>query len=969
MDRSKVLAYEIIEERDLPEIQAKAYTLVHKKSKAKIICLECDDNNKVFNIGFRTPPADDTGVAHIIEHTVLCGSKKYPVKDPFIELVKGSLNTFLNAMTYPEKTLYPVASTNDADFQNLLDVYMDAVFHPNIYNTDLIFKQEGWHYEMEDVFDDLKINGVVYNEMKGAFSSEEDVLERAIMHSLYPDTSYSNESGGDPDYIPELTYEDYINFHKKYYHPANSFIYLYGDMDMNEKLEYIDREYLSEYDYLEVDSNIEKQKPFAEMIFERKEYPIMDNQSTEDKTTLSYNMVVGDIFDNKLSIAMQMIDYALIGMSGAPLKQALLDKGIGKDVSAVYEGAILQPYYSITAEMANESDKDEFVKTIRETLLKITEEGLDKMSLMAAINNLEFNYREMDFGRYPKGLMLGLRIYDSWVFDATDVYQVLDCGALFDELRELINTNYYDEIVRKYLLDNTHGSVIINVPVKGLAVKKDNELKEELREYKDSLSEEEILAIVNNTKELKDYQSEPSAKEEIEKIPVLSIEDISKEPEKYDVIKEKVLDVDLYNVNLFTNKISYIDFAFDISNIPYDYLPYITILKYVLSNISTKNYSYDALCNEIMLNLGELSFPTSTMFTKSDFSEYIDTLEVYIKCFDGKIGKAVELANEIIQNTIFDDYNRIYEILGELMSKSKNKILDRGNSVALHRAQSYYEEKAYKYDMRNGIGYFKFLEKIFNNYDECKEELVERLKTLMKWIFRKDNLFVAFTHEYDTSLIKPAIEEFKKALSDEKITFEKQEFKPNKANEAFITPGQVQYVCRAGKYAEESTPSFIVLSTILSYDYLWNNVRVKGGAYGCSASFTKTRNVLLSSYRDPNLRETNDVYENLADYVENFDCDDRDMTKYIIGTFSGIDTPNSTANKGTQAFNIAVSKRTYEERKADRIKILSTTQEDIRNLAGKIKEALGNKNICCIGSEAKIIENKELFDEIINLFE
>ena len=1002
MNKDKLQAYDIVEERELDEIKAKGYILSHKKTKAKVICIECDDNNKVFTIGFKTPPTDDTGVAHIIEHTVLCGSKKYPVKDPFIELVKGSLNTFLNAMTYPDKTLYPIASLNDADFQNLLDVYMDAVFHPNIYNTDMIFKQEGWHYELDNPSDDLKINGVIYNEMKGAFSSEEGVLERAIMHSLYPDTSYGNESGGDPDFIPDLTYENYLNFHRKFYHPANSFIYLYGDMDMAEKLDYIDKEYLSDYDYLEVDSEIKKQKAFAEMAYERRTYPITESQSEVDNTTLSYNVVVGDVFDEKLSIAMQMIDYALMGMAGAPLKQALLDKGIGKDVSGTYEGGILQPYYSITAEMANESQKDEFIKTIRETLEKIVADGIDKKSLAAAINNLEFNYREMDFGRYPKGLMLGLRVYDSWIFGANDPLYSINCGKLFAEMRQLIDTDYYEKIVKEYLLLNTHGSVIVNVPVKGLTLENDNKLKEKLKDFKDTLSEEQIENIVSETKALDIYQSEPSPKEDLEKIPMLTRSDINENPEKYDVKIEDVDGVKVYNVNLFTNKISYITLGFDITGLDAEMLPYLTILKNVLSNVSTKNFTYDDLCNEIMLEVGELSYTVSNMYIKPDCSEYKEFFEVYIKCFDEKINKGFFLANEILENTLFDDYNRIYEILGELMSKAKNRILNSGNAVAIKRAQSYYSEKERRFDLRNGIGYYKVLEYIFKNYDKCNVDLVDKLKNLMKVIFRQDNLVVCFTHDYEPELIKNELVGLHKRLntaddsgslilsdkdssnnglssyklsaagkinSIENADSNSSDNSRTDLSEGFITPSQIQFVCRAGRYESEYDPRFAVLSTILSYDYLWNNVRVKGGAYGCGANFLGTKEVLLTSYRDPNLKETNDIYEKLVDYVENFDCDDRDMTKYIIGTFSSIDTPYSTASKGAIAYAQTVRGRSFEERKADRIKILNANQEDIRNLAIKIKEALASKNLCCIGSEGKINEDKELFAKVVNLFE
>ena len=421
MDKLKLSAYEIIEVRKIADIESMGYILRHKKSGARVCVISNEDDNKVFSIGFRTPPEDETGVPHIIEHTTLCGSDKFPVKDPFIELAKGSLNTFLNAMTYPEKTLYPVASYNERDFKNLMEVYLDAVFHPNITKYKEIFMQEGWHYELESENAPLTINGVVYNEMKGAYSSPDEVLETAIMEALFPDNTYSKNSGGNPEKIPELTYENYLAFYHKYYHPCNSYIYLYGDMDIEERLTWLDEEYLSHYDAneVEVHSQIQLQKPFDAVVSERRTYPITEDEPEEKHTYLSYNKVVGTVLDRELYQAFSVLDYVLVSAPGAPVRQALIDAGIGEDVYGSFEDGMLQPMFSIVAKNADESDQTRFVQIIEETLQKLVKEGLNQDSLLAGINSAEFRFREADYGQFPKGLLYGLQCMESWLFDDT----------------------------------------------------------------------------------------------------------------------------------------------------------------------------------------------------------------------------------------------------------------------------------------------------------------------------------------------------------------------------------------------------------------------------------------------------------------------------------------------------------------------------------------------------------------------
>ena len=471
-------AYELVESRKIKDIQSEGILLRHKKTGARVALLSNDDENKVFAVGFRTPPENSTGVPHIIEHSVLCGSKEFPVKDPFVELVKGSLNTFLNAMTYSDKTVYPVASCNDKDFQNLMHVYLDAVFYPNIYQEKKIFMQEGWHYEMEDLDSPLTYNGVVYNEMKGAFSSPDEVNDREMMNSLFPDTIYGVESGGDPKVIPELTYEQFLDFHRRYYHPSNSYIYLYGNMDMAEKLEWIDEHYLSKFDRLEIDSTIKMQKAFDKPVTIHKEYPIMEGESLDNNTYLSYNIVVGTALDKELCFAMQILENALGSASAAPLKLALIHKNIGTEVYTEYSNGIYQPIFSIVAKNANENQKDEFVATIEDELKRLVKEGIDKKSLLAGLNYYEFKYREADFGSYPKGLMYGIWMLESWLYNDNMPFDMLETVEVLKDLKAKIDTDYFEQLIEKYLIQNNHKSILVVSPKEGLTAKTEQELAE-----------------------------------------------------------------------------------------------------------------------------------------------------------------------------------------------------------------------------------------------------------------------------------------------------------------------------------------------------------------------------------------------------------------------------------------------------------------------------------------------------------
>ena len=965
-------AYEVIRDKELSDLKSRGVLLKHQKSGARVLLMENDDENKVFAIGFRTPPSDSTGVPHIMEHSVLCGSREFPVKDPFVELVKGSLNTFLNAMTYPDKTVYPVASCNDKDFQNLMHVYMDAVFYPNIYKHDEIFRQEGWHYELTEKDGPLTINGVVYNEMKGVYSSPESVLDRCIQKVLYPDNCYTEESGGDPDVIPELTYEQFLDFHRTYYHPSNSFIYLYGDMDMAEKLDYLDREYLSHFDRIEVDSEIAVQSPFAEKKEASAQYPITDSEPQTDNSYLSYNIVVGDNLDRERYIAFQVLDYVLCSAPGAPLKQALLDKKIGKDVYSYYENGLRQPYFSIIAKNANLSDKAAFVETIEKELSRIAEEGIDKKALKAGLNYYEFRYREADFGSWPAGLMYGLQVMDSWLYDDTKPFIHIEAGDTYRSLREKADTDYFEKLIRIWMIDNGHKSVLTLAPKKGLSREHDELLKRKLADYKAGLSAKEIDGIIRETEALREYQETPDTKEALACIPLLKREDIRKEAEPLvNEIGTLSGSTVMYH-ELFTNHISYFRFLFDLREVPEELFSYIGILKAVLGYVDTEVHSFDELFHEINMETGGITAVTNLFTNAKNLEECRVTFEIKAKTLEDNLAKATQLAQEIMLQSRFDDEKRLYEILAELKSHLQSALISAGHSVAAGRAMSYFSRPAAIQERLSGMPFYRLVDDLEKNFDSRKDELKEKLNRLVRCIFRPENLLLDYigTREHYEEFLRLA-EGVKASLFTESLHGEPFVIQPEKRNEGFLSASQVQYVCRAGNFINKGlsyTGALRVLKVLMSYEYLWQEVRVKGGAYGCMCTFGKSGDSYFVSYRDPNLKGTVEVYERAADFVENFDGDERTMTQYIIGAVSEMDTPLNPAAKGLRSMSAFLTNQTLADLQKERNEVLSATQDDIRALAAHIRAFMQDDCLCVVGNEEKIREQEDMFQHLENLY-
>lgn len=963
--------YEILDEHRIEDVQSDGFILRHKKSGARIAILSNNDDNKVFYIGFRTPPEDETGVPHIIEHTTLCGSKKFPVKDPFIELAKGSLNTFLNAMTYPDKTVYPVASCNDQDFKNLMDVYLDAVFNPNITKYEEIFKQEGWHYELTGKDDELKINGVVYNEMKGAYSSPDEVLSSQIYRSLFPDNTYSKDSGGNPEYIPKLTYEAYLDFYHKYYHPSNSYIYLYGDMDVVERLEWLDKEYLSLYDYKKVNSEINKQPAFDEIKNVEAEYSITMDDSQENKTYLSYNRVVGDSLDEMLYQAFDVLDYALVSSPGAPVKQALIDAGIGDDVYGSYDAGILQPVFSFVAKNANASQADEFESIIENTLKEVVKTGINKEALLAGINSSEFKFREADFGQFPKGLLFGLNCLDSWLFDDMKPFIHLECLDTFAKLRRAVDTDYFEKLIQEYLLDNTHGSSVTVKPKRGLGNEREEALAKELSDYKASLSDEEIDKLIEETEHLKKYQEEPSSDEDLRKLPMLTRADMKKNAMPFSNIEDELLDVKVVRHDIESNGIDYISFLFDAGDFAQSELGYLGFFTNALGLVSTEKYSYTDLANATNIYTGGISTGTASHPDIKDRNNFVFKFEVKLKVLEKNLDKALELMEQMLLASDFTDTKRLGEIVAQIKARLQANLSSSGHLVAAMRSMSSFSRYALYQDELKGIAFYRSICRIEKELFESPESVSDKLAAIAKKLFARNRMLISFTGNSEAyGNAKLSLEKVIAGFNKMSAIGNQAEVHFNTAKEAFIDASQIQYVAKTGDFiceGYEYTGALRLLRIILSYDYLWINVRVKGGAYGCMNTFLRSGESYFVSYRDPNLSDTLDVYDRIPEYIKSFSPDERDMTKYIIGTFSALDTPMNPEAKGSRSLSAYLEGITYEQIQKERNEILNAQPEDIRRLADLVEAVLKKDSICVIGNENMIKESAGLFENVEKL--
>ncbi|MBR2774420.1 MAG: insulinase family protein [Selenomonadaceae bacterium] len=951
---------------EVEEIGAKTYELEHLKTGARLFYAATDDDNKVFYIGFRTPPKDDTGVAHIVEHSVLCGSKKYPLKEPFVELVKGSLNTFLNAMTYPDKTVYPVASRNAKDFRNLQDVYLDAVFNPNMLTTPEILMQEGWHYEIADADAPLTYSGVVYNEMKGALSSPDDILSDKLLRETFPDNCYGYQSGGDPEAIPSLTQEDFAAFHQKFYHPSNSFIYLYGDVDIAEQLAYLDRQYLSKFDRIAVDSAIDFHPAFDKMKRVAEVYPIGEDESAAEKSFLSLNLVVGDTLDTRTNLALEVLTHALFTSPAAPVRKALIDSGLGKDVDAGLEDDLRQPTFTVTMTGSEIDRVDKFYALLNAELQKLVDNGIDKTLLQASINLMEFKLREADFGLAPKGLIYGLRLLKTWLYGG-DPNAYLRYEDDLAAIKRGLEERYFEGVIKKYFLDNPHKVLMTLAPDKPFAKRRDEAQAAKLAEVKATLTPAQIQDIISTTAKLKLRQQTPDAPDALKTIPILRREDLRKEAEHLPLQFRDLDGTRILWSNLDTHGIIYLTFYFDALKIPQDKLFYAYLLTSLLGNVDTKRHSYEELAILTNLNIGGFG---STLRADSENKlphSFAPRLRVFVKALKSKLSEMTDILAEIFNETTFINKKRLRELIEQDQIGFELNLQNMATMIISSQLAAY-QTKTGAYNAAAYLPYNKFLKELLADFDNKFDDLVDELCDVRDRLINRNGLIVGVTAPEELyKEFTPHLSGLLKSLTIDEFKREHYSFPCKPRNEGLYSQSRVQYVGKGANFIDlghDYTGALNVLETILRYEYFWTKIRVQGGAYGAFASFNRNGALFFGSYRDPNLSKTLETFDGTADFLKTFDVSDREMDKYIIGTLSKIDKPLTPSIKGQLAADFCLRNITLADRQKSRNEILSTRQEDIRALSKLIADCMNQNCLCVFGNEAVLKEHAELFGEV-----
>lgn len=961
--------FRLVKRTTIPEAGSEATEFSHEASGARLVYLKNTDDNKVFSIAFRTPPTDDTGAAHIVEHSVLCGSRRFPLKEPFVELAKGSLNTFLNAMTYPDKTVYPVASRNAKDFRNLMDVYLDAVFHPLIYEKKETLLQEGWHYELAAEGDPLSYSGVVYSEMKGAVSSPEDLLETAILKGLYPDTAYSFESGGNPEKIPTLTQEMFTSFHRRYYHPSNSYIWLYGDMDIDDTLAFLDEKYLSKFGVSEPDSEIRLQEPFGEMKRISAEYPIGADEDETGKTYLAFAAVTGDAKSRLDKVAVSVLAHALFMTDAAPVQQAILASGIGRDVTASMETQVAQPYIAIEVTNAEPEDTQAFYDVLMNTLRHFAQGGLDRSLVEASLNFIEFKTREADFQSTPKGLVYNLASLSEWI------YGLDPTGALFYEedfktLREGLTTGFFEDVIRRLFVENPHAVLITMKPSRTMAAKREEKTREILAAKKAAMSEEEIRDTIKTAADLASSQEAADPPEMLEKIPLLALSDIKREMDPLVMERREISGREVIFSSVPTNGIAYVSLYFDAEHLT----PAEQLVAYLVTDLlgalGTDRHTYGELSNLINLHTGGIDYDVNAYDTVS--GGWTPKTVVKARVFVREMDALASLLTEILTGTDFSDRVRLAELLGQSLAGAERHILTMPHRVMASRLGSYLSP-ARKFDDVGILDYYFFLRELCSSLDARRESLVGDLTNLSRKMFARDRLMVSLTADAgDYGAAAASLARFIDSLPAGSYSRAPYPAYPFPRNEGLVSASRVQYVGKGANYRRlgyEFTGSMRVLETIMRYGYLWTRLRVQGGAYGASAQFSREGAMLFTSYRDPHLTSTLRVYDEAADYIRGFTASPREMTKYIIGTISAMDTPLTPQMKGGLAAASYIRGLTDELRQKTREEVLATDIAKIRSLGDMVDASMRENIICVFGGEEKMSEHSSLFKKLIRVME
>jgi len=961
--------FRLIEKRVVGEVNSTCYYFIHEKTGARLMKIAANDPNKLFNIAFKTIPENDYGTPHILEHAVLNGSKKFPVKSPFDILLKGSLNTFLNAMTSADYTTYPVASMNLKDYFNLMNVYLDAVFQPLMLEDERILKQEGWHYELTGIDEPLIYKGVVYNEMKGSFSDPMYQLYNMVFKHLFPDNTYGFCSGGHPDAIPLLTQEYFKAFHKKYYHPSNSYILLYGDAELDDELKFINENYLKNYQKSGQAYQIPLQEPFRKMKVVTESYAVPEGSPLNDNTYLCMSFVTNRSTDRKTTLAFDILTNALINHESAPVRLALQQAGIGKDVIGWFVESQQNTLFIIVPN-ANPGDGDRFRELVFNTLKNVTFKGLDKSMVEGILNRTEFNLREGDTPQ--KGLMYLEMMIQGWLF-ADNPFVGIEFEKPLSEIKNEIGNNYLESLIDNYLLNNTHALLLTMNPDAGLQSRIDSKVEKELEKYKSALSPEKKEALINETRELIEYQQREDSPEAVATIPMLSLSDIPDKAQFFGLNDYSNGGFQVKHYNEFTNGIVYTNFYFDIRALPMDKIPYAALLTALLGKLNTENFSFGDLDNQLNAHTGGFSVSLGTFMGKRSDENLIPKMIVSAKATHDKTERMLNLISEIILRSKYDNKQRLKTLITRHQAQVDANIKQNGLSYAMTRSAARYSNRGMFNELTSGVEYYRFVTRLSENFDNLSDEIIRNLSETVKLLFKKTNLTVLVCcDESDLPIFQSAIEDISRQYTDDKTNLFEWKFDFLTQNEAILSASQVQYVVKSydfKKLGYDWSGKISVLAQVISTDWLQNQIRVKGGAYGGFCGFAPYGNVYFASYRDPNLKETLDSFDATAEYLRNFEADEQAMTRYIIGTIATLDQPRTPSQKGATGMQYFFENTTVDMLNDDRREILSTKSRDIRKLANLVKDFLDQNNYCVYGNELKISENSALFGNLIRIAE
>lgn len=955
--------YKLIEQKYIEDIHSNVSLYEHEKTKARVVTLENDMDNLAFGIGFKTPPKDSTGVAHILEHSVLGTNEKYTTKEPFFDLIKTSVATFLNAMTFNDKTIYPFSSKNKKDFYNLLDVYMTSVLFPGIYESKNIFLREGWHYELLNKEDDITINGIVYNEMKGAYSSEDEQIYDGIRLKLFEDSTYGIDSGGNPKNIPDLSYEEFLDFHRKYYHPSNSYIYISGNLDMEEALETIDRDFLSKFDYLDVDSEIILPPARTKREEFHFEYAAAKEEKNKDYLAIGYNL---GRYDNKIDAFMaSFMSELLIDSEAAPVKEALLEKGLGEDVySITQEGLVLD--FNIFSKYTSRDRKDEFVETIEDTLRDLVENGIDKDLLRATLNKVEFGIREG--GGANAQIYRFIWAMSNWHYGKTP-FEGLDFSNAINFIREKIDTDYFERYIEEKFLNNADSVVMVATPSATKNEKEAKELKERLSAYKKSLSDEEIDKLIEETKAFNEFLSKEDSDEDKATLPSLELTDIKPEIEHTKYSVEEYKNSEIMKISQPTNGITFLNFMFDSSFVKEEDLFYYSLLDAFLTKLRTENYSYQELDNIINMNTGGIN-SKSIVLTHNKTGEMLPKFKVTMRVLSDKVEKSFEILEEVLFRTKFDNKKRIKDILLELKSDMDSRVIQMGHIAAANVVKSYYAKDSYYQEVIGGFIFYNRLCDFIENFDKEVDTLIEKLEEYSSNMFNRRGLVVSVTQKENYMDNISEIKKFIDKLTDEEVVTSPFEFKENKRNVAYTSSANVNYVAKGYSYkniGKEYNGNIAVIKNLVGSDYLYTEIRAKGGAYGQGLLVNQDGDMVATSYRDPHIINTLKVYDNIADYIRNLKLTDKELKDAIIGSINTFDPNLSPQDKGELAMSRYITGLTEEEVEKNKEECLKTTLEELKEYAEVLEKVMEKEYICVIGNEEKIMEHKELFGEIMPL--